>query len=159
MDDIQRAELIKEHIEECRHRISVVNNFMATNKDADEDNCCRNIMRLKAAISAIEELQQYKDLERQGQLIKLPCKKGSVIWDNDFGRPCSYEVTDFSYGDLNEDCLYEDEEVFNTLMVHYSNINNGSVTGSFAASEFEKTVFPTREDAEKALEGMKHEQD
>lgn len=62
MDDIQRAELIKEHIEECKHRISVVNNFMATNKDADEDNCCRNIMRLKAVISAMEELRQYRGL-------------------------------------------------------------------------------------------------
>lgn len=59
MDDIQREELIDEHIEECKHRISVVNNFMETNKDADESNCCRNIMRLKAAISAMEELQEY----------------------------------------------------------------------------------------------------
>lgn len=62
MDDVQRAELIEEHIEECKHRIGVVNNFMKTNEDADESNCCRNIMRLKAAISAMEELEQYREL-------------------------------------------------------------------------------------------------
>lgn len=58
--DMQREKLIEEHIEECKYRISVINNFMATNKDADEDNCCKNILRLKTAISAMQELQQYR---------------------------------------------------------------------------------------------------
>lgn len=62
MDDIQRAKLIESHIEECKHRISVINSFMETNSDADEDNCCENILRLKTAITALRELQQYRQI-------------------------------------------------------------------------------------------------
>ncbi|MDO5540588.1 MAG: hypothetical protein Q4F83_11050 [Eubacteriales bacterium] len=62
MDDIQRTKLIESHIEECKHRISVINGFMEISSDADEDSCCENILRLKNTISALEELQQYRQI-------------------------------------------------------------------------------------------------
>lgn len=100
--------------------------------------------------AAIRRLAEYEDLEEQGRLIKLPCKVGDYIWDNDFGRPCSYEVTGFSFGNVNQDS-WEDEIIFNQVIAYYTN-SNGSITGSFAVSEIGKTVFLTREEAEEALQ-------
>lgn len=84
MNDIQRAEMLKSHIEECRNRIGTINNFMETNKDSDEDNCCRNIMRLKTVISALEELQQYqglckpKEIEHFKSLARIIRRHGTI---------------------------------------------------------------------------------
>lgn len=100
--------------------------------------------------SAINKCADYEDLEEQGLLLKLPCKVGDYIWDNDFGKPCSYEVTGFSFGNLNEDYCEDEVTVFNQVVVYYTNYN-GSITGKFTVSEIGKTVFLTREEAEKAM--------
>lgn len=54
-------EAIEIHIEECKHRIDVVNNFMNTNEDADKKRCYENINVLETAISAMQELQELHD--------------------------------------------------------------------------------------------------
>lgn len=99
-----------------------------------------------------KELKKYEDLEEQGKLLKLPCAVGDMVWDNDFGRPCSYEVTGFSFGNLNDGCV-EEEMVLDQVLVYYTN-SMGSITGSFAVSEIGKTVFLTQESAEDALKEM-----
>ena len=55
-------EAIESHINECRHRIDVIRNYVNANGDADKDVCNKNIDVLKIAISAIQELQEYKKL-------------------------------------------------------------------------------------------------
>ena len=102
----------------------------------------------------IEKLGKYEDLEEQGRLIKLPCKVGDTIWDNDFGRTVGFEVTGFSFGDMNEDYCDDEVKVFNQIIVYYKN-SNGSITGSFAVSEIGKNVFLTQEEAEKKLKETK----
>lgn len=77
---------------------------------------------------------------------------GDTIWDNDFGRPCNYEVTGFSFGNLNDGCV-EEEMVLDQVLVHYTN-SMGSITGSFAVSEIGRTVFLNHEAAEAALKEM-----
>lgn len=101
-------------------------------------------------MKVIKDLKYYEDLEEQGLLLKLPCKVGDYIWDNDFGEPCSYEVTGFSFGNLNEDYCEDEVTVFNQVVVYYTNYN-GSITGKFTVSKIGKTVFLTREEAEKAM--------
>ncbi len=101
-------------------------------------------------MKVIKDLKYYEDLEEQGLLLKLPCKVGDYIWDNDFGKPCSYEVTGFSFGNLNEDYCEDEVTVFNQVVVYYTNYN-GSITGKFTVSKIGKTVFLTREEAEKAM--------
>lgn len=64
--DYQKA--IKNHINECRHRVDVIRNHMNTNGDADTDRCLENIQVLETAISAMNELQMYKD----GKLCLIP---------------------------------------------------------------------------------------
>lgn len=51
---------------------------------------------------ALKKLADYEDLEEQGRLIKLPCKVGDTVWDNDYGRPCAYTITAFSFGECEE---------------------------------------------------------
>ena len=38
--------------------------------------------------SVCEKLGKYEDLEEQGLLLRLPCKIGDTVWDNDYGNPC-----------------------------------------------------------------------
>lgn len=106
-------------------------------------------------ISAARKLCDYEDLEEQGLLVRLPCKVGDTVWDNDFGYPESYEIKAFSYGYCDSyvepGIGIEDEIIF-----YYENYTHSiSITGAFPMSEIGKTVFLTREEAEKKLEEMK----
>lgn len=104
---------------------------------------------------ALEKLADYEDLEEQGLLVRLPCKVGDMVWDNDFGYPESYEIKAFSYGYCDSyvepSMGIEDEIIF-----YYENYN-GSITGAFPMSEIGKSVFLTREEAKKKLEEMKND--
>lgn len=104
---------------------------------------------------AIEKLATYEDLEEQGLLVRLPCKVGDMVWDNDFGYPESYEIKAFSYGYCDSyvepGIGIEDEIIF-----YYENYTHSiSITGAFPMSEIGKTIFLTREEAEKKLKEMK----
>lgn len=106
-------------------------------------------------ISAARKLCDYEELEEQGLLVRLPCKVGDMVWDNDFGYPESYEIKAFSYGYCDSyvepGIGIEDEIIF-----YYENYTHSiSITGAFPMSEIGKTVFLTREEAEKKLEEMK----
>lgn len=97
--------------------------------------------KLPSYESIYEKLRKYEDAEEQGLLLKLPCNVGDMVWDNDFGKPCAYTITGFSIG-TGED--YIDEPVTEKEIVYYYSNSNGSITGSFAASEIGKTVFLTQ---------------
>lgn len=99
-----------------------------------------------------EQLKEYKQLEEQGRLIKLPCKVGDTVWDNDCGRPCAYTITAFSFGECEE---YICEPVTTKEVVFYYANSSGSITGSFAESEIGKTVFLTKSEAEAKLKELR----
>ena len=106
-------------------------------------------------ISAARKLAEYEDLEEQGLLVRLPCKVGDMVWDNDFGYPESYEINAYSYGYcdsyVESGVGIEDEIIF-----YYEN-SIGSITGAFPMSEIGKTVFLTREEAKKKLEEIQND--
>ena len=102
-------------------------------------------------ISVQEKLREYEDLEEQGLLLRLPCKVGDTVWDNDYGKPCAYTITGFSFG-TDED--YIDEPVSLKEVVYYYSNYSGSITGSFAVSEIGKTVFLTQAEADQKLKEM-----
>lgn len=101
-----------------------------------------------------DKWEEYKNLEEQGLLVRLPCKVGDMVWDNDFGYPEWYEIKAFSYGYcdsyVESGVGIEDEIIF-----YYEN-SIGSITGAFPMSEIGKTVFLTREEADKKLEEMRN---
>ena len=100
------------------------------------------------AEKAKEKLAEYESAEEEGKLLMLPCTVRDRIWDIEYGTPCSYEITGFSIGNLNDEAKSLDKVIF------YYSSSDGSITGKFAVSEIGKTVFLTREEAEKALKEM-----
>lgn len=100
----------------------------------------------------VEKLANYEDLEEQGRLLKLPCKVGDTVWDNDYGRPCAYTITAFSFGECEE---YICEPVTAKEAVFYYANSSGSITGSFAGSEIGKSVFLTKSEAETKLKELR----
>ena len=100
----------------------------------------------------INKLADYEDAEEQGLLLRLPCKVGDIVFDNDFKEVYPYRITGFSFG-IAED--YIDDPVKEDEIVYYCINSTGSITGSFASSEIGKTVFLTKEEAEKKLAEMK----
>lgn len=99
-----------------------------------------------------ETLKKYEDAGEQGRLIKLPCKVGDTVWDNDYGRPYAYTITAFSFGECEE---YIDEPVTTKEVVFYYANSSGSITGSFAESEIGKSVFLSKSEAEAKLKELR----
>ena len=119
-------------------------------KELKENGAFTGLELAKLAIMQ-KELKKYKDLEEQGLLVRLPCNVGDKVWDNDFGHPESYEIKAFSYGYCDS---YVEPDIEDEIIFYYENYT-GSITGAFPMSEIGKTVFLTREEAEKKLEEMK----
>lgn len=103
----------------------------------------------------LEKLVDYEEAEEQGLLVRLPCKVGDTVWDNDFGYPESYEIKAFSYGYC--DSYVEPGIGIEDEIIFYYESSIGSITGAFPMSEIGKTVFLTREEAVNKLEEMKNE--
>lgn len=98
----------------------------------------------------LTKLADYEDLEEQGLLVRLPCKVGDMVWDNDFGYPESYKIKAFSYGYCDS---YVEPDIEDQIIFYYENYS-GSITGAFPTSEIGKTIFLTREEAVNKLEEM-----
>ena len=121
--------------------------------DDIKTNCIKCAEEHEQLAEWLEELKSYKDLEEQGLLVRLPCNVGDMVWDNDFGYPESYEIKAFSYGYCDS---YVEPDIEDQIIFYYENYS-GSITGAFPMSEIGKTVFLTREEAEKKLEEMKND--
>lgn len=120
--------------------------------DDIKTNCIKCAEEHMQLAEWLEELKSYKDLEEQGLLVRLPCKVGDTVWDNDFGYPESYEIKAFSYGYCDS---YVEPDIEDEIIFYYENYT-GSITGAFPMSEIGKTVFLTREEAVNKLEEMKN---
>lgn len=103
-------------------------------------------------VGLLEQLKKYQQLEEQGSLVKLPCKVGDTVWDNDYGRPCAYTITAFSFGECEG---YICEPVTTKEVVFYYANSSGSITGSFAEREIGKSVFLSKSEAEAKLKELR----
>lgn len=123
-----------------------------THGASDDLPCGENSYDYKNLL--IEKLGKYEDLEEQCRLVKLPCKVGDTVWDNDFGIPCAYTITAFSFGECEE---YICEPVTTKEAVFYYANSSGSITGSFAEREIGKSVFLSKAEAEAKLKELRGE--
>ena len=102
------------------------------------DNC-------EIATSICEKLGKYEDLEKQGRLVKLPCKVGDVV----YVKMASYckthyveaEVRDFVHFISCGFCVVVTSKYFDKENIPFS--------------EFGKTIFLTKEKAEAKLKGLR----
>lgn len=105
------------------------------------DNCSECANQHNQLAEWLEELKSYKEAEEQGLLVRLPCKVGEKLW-------CIVN------GTIREIRVYRfDMPAFGTtdIVFRYA---DGFKLERFVG-EIGKTVFLTREEAEKKLEEMK----
>ena len=86
---------------------------------------------------AFKKLAEYEDLEEQGLLLKLPCKVGDTIYR------CGDPIKKAYEWDIEHIDIFYDEIVF---------IDDSD--NSFTVDDIGKTVFLTREEAEKKLKEL-----
>jgi len=92
--------------------------------------------------------QEYKDLEEQGLLVRLPCKVGDTVYTVSYRYECTrnYDCKVFQKWKCEDNipCEYEKKEYFVKKSQFCLTMLNS----------LGKTIFLTREEAEKALEKM-----
>lgn len=91
---------------------------------------------------AIEKLATYEDLEEQGLLVRLPCKVGDDLYCIVNGEVKKLKVHSFGVPD------------FEITDIEFKYVDGFKIVRF--VGEVGKTVFLTREEAEKKLEEMKN---
>lgn len=102
---------------------------------------------------ATEKLADYEDAEEQGLLLRLPFKVGDIIYyiSEGFIEPCTVEVIFLAdYTDKNGNCSYMAE-------IHFDREDCPYVSTEIYFTELGKTVFFTKEEAERILKRMESE--
>lgn len=107
------------------------------------DSCSQGAGICKTVENMIKKLATYEDLEEQGLLVRLPCKVGDIMFRiNKGAKNPVIELTvtqiDITTRSYNLEVIDRD---YGELMCFKNDIG--------------KTIFLTREDAEKKLEEMK----
>ncbi len=106
----------------------------------------RYIVMRDAEQEGVARLRELAEADRAGRLVVLPCKVGDIVWANLDGMRHTRK------------CVIE----FANIGSHITTIVFSTVDGlreqyGVNPCSFGKTVFLTREEAEKALEAMKDE--
>lgn len=103
----------------------------------------RYILLKDPGTAGVHSLEEIARADIEGRLLVLPCKVGDTVFlpaTDDWGDILSYEVVEMGIDRDGPYFVINDEDHDHTPM-----------------EELRKSVFLTREDAEKALEGMKNE--
>lgn len=106
--------------------------------------------RTESVLELYGKLKPYVDAEEQGLLVRLPCKVGDTLYAPTRNIVSEFRIIQFEIGGYDK---------------HYLWVNwylKKGITGNFRidvipAEEIGKTVFLTREEAEAALKGGKHD--
>ena len=102
-------------------------------------------------IDVCKKLAEYEQLEEQGLLVRLPANNKEIYIISSRWTVCSEfgsRFDEYSCSGCEYECDSKKEYyVYPTCL--------SSINVSFYANQFGKTVFLTREEAEKKLEGMK----
>ena len=123
----------------------------AINKHAD--NIIERLDKLLHQTDDDARLRELAEADKDGRLVVLPCKVGDTVWVT--GRDNVPREMELEAQDIRAVCTDEDNLCMSTCnrkpdgFCAYRLRNDGADIG--------KTVFLTREEAEKALEAMKDE--
>lgn len=122
-----------------KNTIIIPNSFISSNDCAD---------KYGQVAKWLEELKSYKELEEQDLLVRLPCKVGNTVYTVSYRYECTrnYDCKVFQKWKCEDNipCEYEKKEYFVKKSQFCLTMLNS----------LGKTIFLTREEAEKALEEM-----
>jgi hypothetical protein len=143
LTDKELFDALNEHEKDCcrcRERICTY--------ESDRHNCLQDKDK-----KAYKELAEYRRLEEQGLLLKLPCNVGDVVWHERKNSHLSgvhpYQITNVM--------ISQNKKGEWTRKYRAMRLLNGKTIDSQINFEFDqlgKTVFLTKEEAEKALEKL-----
>lgn len=108
-------------------------------------NCIKCAEEHEQLAEWLEELKSYKDAEEQGLFVRLPCKVGDTVYVPTRNFVSELRITMVS--------VNMHEAYFSWMLNSgiYPNLDG------FSKSKLGKSVFLTREEAEKKLDEMKNE--
>lgn len=118
-------------------------------------NCIKCAEEHMQLVKWLEELKSYKDLEEHGLLVRLPCKVGDTVW------VVTSPINVFGYDEYDGDAEYKIYESFLSSVSYYASdeqfriyakVTNSFIVAYFRECDFGKSIFLTREEAEKKLE-------
>ena len=109
----------------------------------------------KINVKAIQKLGRYEDAEEDGRLVVLPCKVGDIVYKLCECNDGTYKISPMEVGDV---CPYGSPRRNKEGKCEVWNIYATSDYTYLYASFYDigKTVFLTREKAEKALKEMEN---
>ena len=107
--------------------------------------------------NVLQKLADYKDLDEQGRLVKLPCKVGDIVYCI-FNRYTKCTFSNEEFDECNcQGCEYEcDSKKENYVQDMRAYSLDWIVTN---LKKFGKTVFLTREEAEAKLKELRGGED
>lgn len=126
----------KNRINKEKNTIILPNSFISSNDCAD---------KYGQVAKWLEELKSYKDLEKQGLLVRLPCKLNGTLYSVNYSNKTIAENTIIKIS-------------INDHVKRFYCIDDNLRERIFFSRRIGENVFLTREEAEKKLGEMKHEQ-
>lgn len=124
----------------------------------DGEYCGTDECPVLSAVS--NKLGEYERAEEDGLLVRLPCKVGDTVW------VVTSPINVFDYDKYDGDAEYEVYESFLSSVSYYASgeqfriyakVTNSFIAAYFRECDFGKSIFFTREEAEKKLEELKNE--
>lgn len=128
-------------------------------EDEDRQAIPRPNIRSNGHGRCCNKLAEYEDAEEQGLLVRLPCKVGDTVW------VVTSPINVFDYDKYDGDVEYEVYESFLSSVSYYASgeqfriyakVTNSFIAAYFRECDFGKSIFFTREEAEKKLEELKN---
>lgn len=116
----------------------------------DWDNIPNSGEPLATICEALQDIQNYKDLEKQGLLLWLPCEKGDIVYDVVFCNDEKYHIFKMMVCAINPFGQERKGKVWNVYLECVDDCSKAY--RSFY--DFGKTVFFTPEEAEQKLKEM-----
>ena len=126
--------------------------------DVELDGCIECAREHEQLAEWLIQLKEYQQLEEQGRLIKLPCKVGDTVWvvtspfnvfdDAEYDENIKDEVYE---GYVSSITFYNDSNQYRI----YAKETNRFIGAYLRESDFRKTVFLTKSEAEAKLEELR----
>lgn len=121
----------------------IVEFFKKANRTNDMVGVLPNSTMSKYIIKHLEKLERYEDAEKQGLLVRLPCKVGDSLYCIVNGEVKKLKVHSFGVS------------AFGITDIEFKYVDGFKILRFIG--ELGKTVFLTREEAEKKLEEMNND--
>lgn len=97
----------------------------------------------KKILNLATKLKEYEDLEEQGRLLKLPCRVGDTVYGISMGKIITLIVNEISI------FYMKGEKIINVKC------QNDDMFRNYIETEFGKTVFLTKSEAEAKLKKLR----